>query len=40
MGLCVSWAKTKIQAFGGILETAVKSVSVGQESVDIIHLPG
>ena len=37
LGLCVSWAKTKIQAFGDILDSAIKSVSVGQESVDVVE---
>ena len=42
LGLRVSWVKTKIQAFGDILDAAVLSVSVCGEDVEgrgEIHLP-
>ncbi len=35
LGLRVSWVKTKVQAFNGILGPAVQSVTVGRESVEL-----
>ena len=35
LGLRVSWVKTKIQAFNDVVDAAVQSVSVGDESVEL-----
>ena len=35
LGLRVSWVKTKVQAFNGILDPAVQSVTVGREVVEL-----
>ena len=35
MGLCLSWVKTKIQAFNDILDAAILSVSVCGEDVEV-----
>jgi hypothetical protein len=35
LGLRVSWVKTKIQAFNGILDATVQSVPVGREVVEV-----
>ena len=35
LGLWVSWVKTKIQAFNGILDAAILSVSVCGEDVEV-----
>ena len=37
LGLRVSWIKTKIQAFGDILDAAVESLSVAGENVDVVE---
>ena len=37
LGLRVSWIKTKIQAFSGILEAAVDSLPVAGENVDVVE---
>ena len=37
LGLRVSWIKTKIQAFGDILEAAVDSLPVAGENVDVVE---
>ena len=37
LGLRVSWIKTKIQAFGDILEAGIKSLPVAGENVDIVE---
>ncbi|KAG2458212.1 CTND2 protein, partial [Polypterus senegalus] len=37
LGLQVSWIKTKIQAFNDLLGTAISSVSVCGESVDLVE---
>ena len=37
LGQCVSWIKTKIQAFGHILEAAVDSLSTEGEKVDLME---
>ena len=36
LGLRVSWIKTKIQAFGDLLDAAVGSVPVGGENVEVV----
>ena len=36
LGLCTSWIKTKIQAFGDGLDVAMESVSVNGERVEIV----
>ena len=37
IGLRVSWIKTKIQAFGDILDGAIGSIPVGAENVGIVE---
>ena len=37
LGLCVSWVKTKIQAFNDILDAAVLSVPVCGEDVEVVE---
>ena len=36
LGLKVSWAKTKIQVFGGVLDETVKSVHACGEDIEIL----
>ena len=36
LGLKISWIKTKIQAFGGLLDDAVQSVQVHGENVEVV----
>ena len=36
LGLRVSWVKTKIQAFGDILDAAVDSITVDCENVEVV----
>ena len=35
LGLRVSWIKTKVQAFGGILDATIASIPVNDENVEI-----
>ena len=37
LGLRVSWIKTKIQAFGDILDAAVDAIPVGRENVELVE---
>ena len=36
MGLKVSWAKTKVQVFGGVLDETVQSVQACGEDIEIL----
>ena len=36
LGLQVSWPKTKVQVFGGLLDETVKSIHVSDEDINIL----
>ncbi len=36
LGLQVSWTKTKVQVFGGLLDDTVQSVHACKEDIDIL----